>query len=495
MNTNDELTREVKQLLRPIKHHPSLEPRQQFVHELQHKISEAQSSNKKRFNLKPLAAVCAAALLYTLVVLSNKDLFDLNLAGETEKPFAIGEEAKLTLVRTIEYGDGKGQAGLTFMGENETLPVTVTSFDVEDGTFYLLDEAKRQVIIAGKNGKTSSFPIKGNNQLTGTLQDILVTPDKQIYILNTWDPFVVYQYTEKGKLVKTHELTANLFHPDELIYVKNIGVLAGQSQERFLNIETSEMVEGKSLPYQMVTVNRKEAVITINEEGKPTELTIPYEEGKGNSAIESITDREIIFTKTEQPAVYKPLSETHVFAYNKQGETLGGIRIPIENLIEVPQTIKSNIKVDKNKIYFLSTEKEQIAIYELTLGKKYESSIKEQAAEAKIGFDYKTFGQPFPELEQEIKKLFTTGTIFSQYGDETSVNGAAIDESGTVVVDFKEFHAGGPSSHQAGEIGKALNEAIFQKFPEVQKVYLQFDGSFSAWCIWMQTSEEPWVRS
>ncbi|WP_059170458.1 hypothetical protein [Bacillus sp. FJAT-27445] len=185
------------------------------------------------------------------------------------------------------------------MGENETLPVTMTSFDVEDDTFYLLDEAKRQVLIVGKNGKTNSFPIKGNNQMTGTLKDILVTPDKQIYILNTWDPFVVYQYTENGKLVKTHEFKAELFHPDELIFVKNIGILASQSQERFLNIETSEMVEGKSLPFQMATVNRKEAVITINKDGKPTELTIPYEEGMGQSAVEAITDREINFTKTE----------------------------------------------------------------------------------------------------------------------------------------------------------------------------------------------------
>ncbi|WP_059170457.1 hypothetical protein [Bacillus sp. FJAT-27445] len=102
MNTNDELTREVKQLLRSIKNHSSLEPRQQIVYELQHKIWEAKSSDKTRFNLKPLAAVCVAALHFALVVLSNKDLLDLELAGETEKPFAIGEESSLTLLRTIE---------------------------------------------------------------------------------------------------------------------------------------------------------------------------------------------------------------------------------------------------------------------------------------------------------------------------------------------------------------------------------------------------------
>ncbi|WP_059170444.1 hypothetical protein [Bacillus sp. FJAT-27445] len=494
MKANDELTQEVKQLLSPIKNHPSLEPRQQFVYELQNKIKDTQSANKRGFSLKPVAAFCIAALLFTIVFLSTNNLPDLELAGEAEKPFAIKEESNLKLLQTIKYGDGEGEAGLKFIGENQTLPITVTSFDVEDGAFYLLDEAKRQVLIVGKNGVTGSFPIKGNNHTTGTLKDILVTSDKQIYILNTWDPFVVYQYTEKGTLVKTHKITADLFHPDELVYFKNRGVFVSQSQERFLNLETGEMVEGNSLPYHLATIHRKEAVLTINEDGHQTKLTIPYQEGKGQSAVESLREGQIIFTKTEQPAVYKPLSETHVFAYNKQGGTLGGIRLPIEKLLEVPQTIESNIKADKNRIYFLSPEKEHLAIYELTLGEKYESFIQKQAEEAKVGYDYKTFGRPFPELEQELKKLFTSGTIFSEYGDENSVNGAAIDDSGTVVIDFKEFHAGGPSSHQAGEIGKALNEAIFQKFPEVQTVYLQFDGSFSAWCIWMQSTEEPWVR-
>lgn len=494
MNTQDELTNEVKQLLRPLKNHPSHEPRQQFIDELHQKIRATQSAGKKRFNLMPLTAVLVTALLFTIVVLANKDAIYMELAGETEKPFAIGEESKLTLLRTIEYGIGKGKVGLKFMGDNETLPATVTSFDVEDGTFYLLDEVKRQVLIVGKNGETSSFPIKGTNQMEGSLSDILVTPDKQIYILDSWDTRAVYQYTEKGKLVKTYNLEVDLFHPGELIFVKKLGVLTSSSQERFLNIETGKMVDEKSLPFYLAPVNRKEVAITVNKEGKPTELRIPYEEGAGQSAVEAVTDTEIIFTKTEVPAVFASISEAHVYAYNKQGETLGGIRIPLEKLIVYPHTAKLNIEVDKNKIYYLSTEKEHVAIYELTLGKSYESFLQKQVEGVKIGFDYRTFGQPFPELEQEVKKLFTSDTIFSQYGDENSVNGVAIDESGTVVVDFKEFNAGSPSSTQVGQISRALDEAIFQKFPEVQKVYFQFDGSFSAWCYWMESTEEPWER-
>ncbi|CEG27107.1 GerMN domain-containing protein [Bacillus sp. B-jedd] len=494
MNTQDELTREVKQLLRPIKNHPSLEPRQQFIDELQHKIMEAKSAGKKRLNLLPVAAVLVTALLFAIVVLANKDAIYMEQAGETEKQFAISEVAKFTLLRTIEYGEGKGKAGLKFMGDNETLPTTVTGFDVEDGTYYLLDEVKRQVLIVGKDGKTSSFPIKGTNQMEGSLADILVTPDKQIYILDSWDSRAVYQYTEKGKLVKTYKITADLFHPNELIFVKELGVLAGASQERFLNIETGKMVEENSLPFYLSPVNRKKVAITINKEGKPTKLSIPYEEGVGQSAIESVTDGQIILTKTEMPAVLASISESHVYAYNNQGETLGGIRLPLEKLIGDPHTAKLNVEVDKNKIYYLSTEKEHIAIYELTLGKNYESLLQKQVEDVKIGLDYRTFGQPFPELEEEMKKLFTSDTIFAEYGDENSVNGVAIDESGTVVVDFKEFNAGSPSSHQGGQIAQALNEAIFQKFPQVQKVYFQFDGSFSAWCYWMESTEEPWER-
>ncbi|ALC90691.1 hypothetical protein AM500_13530 [Bacillus sp. FJAT-18017] len=493
MDKNEELTLEAKQLLKPITYRPSLEPRKAFVNELHYKLLN--TKRKKRLHVKPIAAFCLTTLLLIVVLLSYSNKSDLDLAAVPEKPFLIESVSSLKQVQTLEYGSEQGQAGLYFMGTDETLPVTVTSFDIEDGTFYLLDEARRQVLVVGNNGSKKSFPLKGESNTTGTLTDILVTPDNQIYILNTASPVVVYQYTEEGNLVETFDLSKHqLFFPNELGFFENIGVVVSQNQEQVLSLKTGEMLEENALPYQFATTHQKQAVLTINDGEIPTKLDIHYDEGKGPSSIESVRDEQIVFTKTEVPRVFSPITETHVYSLDKQGETIGGIRIPTENFIEIPQTIESYIKADKNKLYLLSPEKEHIAIYELTLGKSYESYLQEQVAKAEVGFDYKTFGKPFPELEAEIKKLFADGKIFSQYGDETSVNGAAIDNEGTVILDFKEFFSGSPSSYQAQEISNALNQAIFVKFPEVKQVYLQFDGSFSAWCVWMQTTEEPWKR-
>ncbi|OCA90488.1 hypothetical protein A8F94_00950 [Bacillus sp. FJAT-27225] len=495
MEKNEELALEAKQLLKPLSYRSSLEPRQEFVNELHRKIVKTEPRRNRKFQLRPIFSFGMIAVLITILLLSTLDR-DQQLAAVPEKPLPIESVSNLKQVHAIEYGEEKGKAGLYFLGQDETLPVTVTAFDIEDGTYYLLDEAKRQVLVVNGDGNTKSFPLKAESNTTGTLKDILVTPDKQIYILNTANPFVVYQYTEKGKLVNTFQLSDHhLFFPNELRLIEDIGVVASQNQEQFLSLDSGEIIKADSLPYQMNPVNRKEAVLSLNENGVNTKIDLRYEEGRGPSSLVSLRGEQILFTKTEAPAVFASVSETHVYAYDKQGETLGGIRIPTEKFIEVPQTIQTYIKSDKNGLYLLSPEKEHIVIYELTLGKNFESHLQEQVEQVKIGYDIKTFGKPFPALEAEIKKLFASGAIFSEYGDEGSVNGVAIDESGTAVIDLREFHAGSPSSYQIGEISQALDKAIFQTFPEVKQVYIQFDGSFSAWCSWMQITEEPWKRN
>lgn len=487
MKKTANLTQEAREILQPIKQRPNLEPRQDFVNVLHQKILLEKEKKRMIFNYKPLLAICSVILILSIVTLSQ---IGQNPANEVNKSFLIGDTSQIQLVKTINYGMGEGEIGLYYQGMNETLPVTVTSFDVKDGIAYLLDEAKHQVVIIDLDGKTTSFPIKADKNMTGVLQDILVTERKEIYIVDSLES-VVYQYNVDGELIEKYDLSrVDLFFPDSLHEFDNGDIVVGMNQERFVNIKSG--LDEEIVPYSFQTINRKESKLMINTAGKKNEIKLFSELGISGRAVETVTDDQIILTQTVTPPVYSLISETHVFALNQQGTILGGVRIPIESFIEKPQRIEHFIKTDGNQLYLLVPQKEHVALYEMTLGEQYDSLIEEQAEEAKIGFDYRTFGEPFPQLEAEINKLFASGEI--EYGNEQSLNGVAIDDHGSVVIDFKHFLAPGPASGQVIGLSKALDSATFDKFPEIEQIYFQFDGSFSAWCYWLESTEEPWKR-
>ena len=70
---------------------------------------------------------------------------------------------------------------------------------------------------------------------------------------------------------------------------------------------------------------------------------------------------------------------------------------------------------------------------------------------------------------------------------KASLNGAYMDDTGIVVVDFKHFGEliGVPSLEERGELMAALNEAVF-KNPKANKIYYLFDGDYSAFADWSE---------
>lgn len=481
MKKTENLTQEAKQLLRPIKVRTDLEPSQEFVNELHQQI--ILEGTKKRIKAKILPLFAAAAVIFILPFLILSSFND----KEKTEAFTIEDSSQIQLVDSIQYGNGEGKIAIDAGGMNP-----VSSFDIERGTLYLLDDAGSQVVIKDSDGTTSSFPIQKNQNIIGGLEDILVTKNEDIYVLNSAEN-IVYQYKSDGELKESFDLSSlDLFFPDSLDEFANNEIVVSQNQEKFANLNTMSFVADENLPFQFKHVNRKESKLLLHDEGKQTELSLFSNLGLGNLALQKVTDDQIIYMQTVTPPLIASISETHVFSLNRQGATLGGVRIPVENFIEKPQRVENYIKTNQNKIYLLIPEKEHIALYEITLGKEYESFIEEQVEKVNIGFDYRTFGEPFPELETEISNLFKNGEI--QFGNEDSLNGAAIDEHGTVVIDFKEFMRGSPASAEAQSLFKALHSATFEKFPEIQQIYFQFDGSFSAWVHWLESTEEPWKR-
>ncbi|MEH7237622.1 hypothetical protein [Bacillus sp. JJ1562] len=482
MKNTENLTQEAKQLLRPIKERPDLVPSQDFVNELHDRIMLEGAKKKPSVKVFPLLAGAAVLLILPLLILTS--LFE----NEETKAFVIEETSNIQLVDTIEYGEGDGEIGPSVAhGMN-----SVSSFDIQNGILYLLDGARFQVVIRDRDGNTTSFPIQKKQNMVGVLEDILVTKEEDIYILNSGEDSV-YQYKANGDLTHIYDLSQlDLFFPDSLSEFENNEIVVSQNQEKFASLKTMSFIEDEKLPFHFKGVNRKESRLVLNDEGKQTEFTLFSDLGLGNVALKEVKDEQVIYMQTVTPAVNTPTSETHIFGLNKDGTRLGGVRIPDEIFIEKPQRMERYIKTDRNKIYLLIPENERVALYKVTLGKKYDSFIEEQVEKVNIGFDYQTFGKPFPELEEEINKLLKNGKI--KFGNEDSLNGVAIDEHGTVVIDFKEFLVGSPASAESQDLFMALNSATFEKFPEIQQIYFQFDGSFSAWVHWLESIEEPWKR-
>lgn len=111
-----------------------------------------------------------------------------------------------------------------------------------------------------------------------------------------------------------------------------------------------------------------------------------------------------------------------------------------------------------------------------------------------VNFDIKQFGRAHKSIENELNKIINGENTDSIFGDNTKdmLNGVAINDNGTLLVDFKDFTGilGSPSSFIIGQINKELFDTIV-KFSEVKEVYFLIEGSFSDWCYWLQIVEEP----
>jgi hypothetical protein len=132
-----------------------------------------------------------------------------------------------------------------------------------------------------------------------------------------------------------------------------------------------------------------------------------------------------------------------------------------------------------------------------TNNEKMKEAIKEMIkTNTEIGYDIEQVGEPFPQLEKALEFLLKGSNQESLFSGKTEgmLNGVSMQEDGTTVVDFKNFsNIIGSTTAEKGKLYNELNATVFQ-FDEVSKVYYQFDGSFSEWCYWLQTMEEPVTR-
>ncbi|GAA0317947.1 hypothetical protein GCM10008967_05670 [Bacillus carboniphilus] len=485
MNKEEKSIQEIRELMSPIKERPDLEPRPEFVRELRTRIQKQKTSNHSFFIKKSWVALTSVALLVFVIVLSSVTSPEPdNVGNPTEEmeigPIPILEQSQVELVTTVEYGKGENQVGRNQSGFESG---NVSSFDIEDGTFYILDDKNKKILIKNPDGTSRSIPVGTE----GFLMDILV--NKDIYVLDS-DLERVYQYSADGSFQEFYDLSESISLPMGIEFVPNYGVAVNQDGGITVSIETGEQIPVAARPYNERRVSDTEGRISFFERDYTQEFTIDYESFASLSIL-AVTDEQVVYEKGD----FIPELTSHVFVTDLHGSIQGGVRIPVENTVTIPRHF---VKVDGKQIYFLSPEEENLAIYELKPGEQYEAFLGDmgEVEEEKEDyvFDPSQYGEPFPELKEEIESLFTGDTIFAYWTNgENFLNGVAIDDEGTVVVDFKHFNVGGPASAEAMSMSNVLYKAVFQ-FPEVQQVYYQFDGSFSDWVRWLESVEEPVKR-
>lgn len=100
------------------------------------------------------------------------------------------------------------------------------------------------------------------------------------------------------------------------------------------------------------------------------------------------------------------------------------------------------------------------------------------------------------DIEKSLESLLKGSEHESIFSSKTEgmLNWVFMKEDGTTIVDFKNFsNIIGSTSAEKGKLYRELNGTVFE-FEEVKKVYYQFDGSFTDWCYWLETMEEPVTR-
>jgi len=110
---------------------------------------------------------------------------------------------------------------------------------------------------------------------------------------------------------------------------------------------------------------------------------------------------------------------------------------------------------------------------------------------SEITFDMASHGTAFPELKSDLNDVLIS--LVATLTDP--VNAVSINESGTVVVDLIDFRKDLSSltTNEKGEFLWPLYDTVF-KYPQVEEVYFTFDGSFTSWYEWLESTPDPMIR-
>ncbi|MFC4353525.1 hypothetical protein ACFO0S_00420 [Chryseomicrobium palamuruense] len=275
-------------------------------------------------------------------------------------------------------------------------------------------------------------------------------------------------------------------------------------------------------------------------------LSSPFTDDRGQlnpvepseSAIPPTTEDDGVI---EKPDIVEPVDPSHLFMeLNSHGEQFPKLEEDLRNVMSTPNVELGILEAMNDSVNGVSINENGMVLVEFKdfgsevpspssevktslLGTLYDSIFKYSEVQSaqfsfegnltawqewigtyepmvrQIVFDLNTHGKPFPELEKDLNNLMIQGyTEIDSRNIEVladSVNGVAINEHGTVVVEFKDFRNdfGSLTSNEKSIFLTPIRETVF-KYPEVKEVYFTFEGSFNHWCEWLESTYEPMTR-
>ena len=378
--------------LRPLSKRPDINPDIHFVNNLRNELTRKSRKPKDRwitklapYTIGSLAIVTCFALVFLFFnntlnenVTINKPIDhtpiinedDKRLLGEDDIP--IAEFESITPVLNMEYGTESGQIGVIqhTPGGSGLGPM---SFFVKNDLFYILDNSGKKIIITTKDQHLSTIQLNEDSWLT----DIFVDDDENIYVLDTSYIRSVSKYNRDGNLIENFPIDASSsFIPTGVSVNDNNNILVYQLSDRTLNLMSGEYEYANEKLFYANRKNEDFGEIILNETGNEQIIDIPFEHSYGGIDILSVKGNQVFFKKIEvSPDTPKIMIEMHMYVVDKKGAELGAVRIPHEKSEYAPT---HNIRMDQDKIYYLSPEQDGLYIYLLTPGQKFEKRLQEK---------------------------------------------------------------------------------------------------------------------
>lgn len=295
--------------------------------------------------------------------------------------YSIQDAEMIKEVRRFSHGNGEEQVGFKEIKIEDLYSITgITSFTVKDNIFYLLDNVNKKIMISDGVKFTNIYL-----HVENWLEDFDVTDEGEFYILSGQE---VLQLGKNGKLLSKFTIPDSITVPTEIEVNSKGEIIVHQAQDNSFILEEAKQIKATTFfEEQKVNVSVCDdydvnGKLQVLNNSRIEEIPFKYNYSSGGTIVNDINNKQIVVTKTEvAPNTPEILTETHVEVWDRKGNVLGAVRIPLEKMV-LP--INHWVQVDNGHIYLLSIEENHTVIYELFPGYSYSSILDERINKADI---------------------------------------------------------------------------------------------------------------
>jgi len=309
--------------------------------------------------LKTVLAFLSVFLFFSSTTPSD---FTETRIGQASDPIGV----TTGLEEVLHVPSGSSSEGVGYFASARIWP---TSFEVNNGAYYILDPAYDRILVK-RDGATSSINLSG----ICWAKDLAVAENGTIYVLDSCEK-EVHTYTAGGDLVRKMLLPGSVFLPIELRLNLDQKPMVKQAGANFYLVEdgdaaTEQLLRSDAYEFSVKRVSDESGVIQVTSLKSPklatSEIRVGYKHSFGVLDLLRVTDQSVLTFKTDVvPDEQSVQTESYVELLDLNGRLLGGsVRIPIERMANVPDRM---VKAYDDGVYVFSVEKDGVHIYKLQL--------------------------------------------------------------------------------------------------------------------------------